>query len=307
MTQPIAVASAPCSFGAFEVTVGVYAGVPDGRDVLDAVQRAGYAGIDLGPIDYLGTAEELGERLQARGLHLAGGFCALPFSEPALLKPALATLHAVLDRFDAAPRVAGLPNPKPTLADAGSEVRRAAPGQASRDRSLGLDAAGWERLGAGVRQAVALCRARGYDPTFHHHAATYVEAPWEIDELLARTDVGLCLDTGHLALAGGEPVEAVRRWGARINHLHLKNVRCQVIDAIVAEGAPVIDVWRRSAFCRLDEGDLDLDRLLAAVRESGYRGWLVVEQDTLPEPVRPPEQAGRDQERNRAYLRARGL
>jgi len=57
----ISVASAPCSYGAFEVTVGVDPNVPDGRSVLDQVAAAGYAGIDLGPVGYLGSGGELGE------------------------------------------------------------------------------------------------------------------------------------------------------------------------------------------------------------------------------------------------------
>src|SRR6184192_4690130 len=81
LTASIAIAGAPVSFGAFEVTVGVDPHVPDAITVLDAVQRAGYAGIDLGPPGYLGDGRELSDRLQRRGLYLAGGYIAMPFSE----------------------------------------------------------------------------------------------------------------------------------------------------------------------------------------------------------------------------------
>jgi inosose dehydratase len=154
---------------------------------------------------------------------------------------------------------------------------------------------------------VQLCRERGYEPTFHHHAGTYVEAPWEIEELLARSDIGLCLDTGHLALGGGDPLRAIQDWGPRINHLHLKDIRRPVIDAAIREGAGMMEVWRRGAFCRLGSGDLDIDAILKGVRALDYRGWLVVEQDMIPGPETPPDAAALDQDRNRAYLRARGL
>ena len=65
-SRGIVVASAPVSFGAFELTVGIDPNVPDGVHVLDEVAGAGYGGIDLGPVGYLGVGAELGERLAAR-------------------------------------------------------------------------------------------------------------------------------------------------------------------------------------------------------------------------------------------------
>jgi hypothetical protein len=65
--RPIAVANAPVSYGAFELTVGHDPNVPDGATVLDRVAAAGYDGIDLGPVGYLGDREQLGELLAERG------------------------------------------------------------------------------------------------------------------------------------------------------------------------------------------------------------------------------------------------
>lgn len=307
LRKPIAVASAPVSFGAFEVTVGIDPHVPRAVSVLDAVQRDGYDGIDLGPIGYLGTRDDLRENLASRGLHLSGGYMPLPLSDPGAMEPAITELGTLLDLFDRAKSPDSAPAPKPTLADAGSAARRLAPGKAHADRSLGLQPEGWDRLSANLQQAVDLCRARGYEPTFHHHAGTYVEAPWEIDELLARSEIGLCLDTGHLVLGGGDPLRAIRDWGPRINHVHLKDVRRSVIDAVIREGGDMMQVWRRRAFCQLGTGDLDIDAILQALRARDYRGWLVVEQDVIPGPDSPADAAAIDQGKNRAFLRARGL
>ena len=307
LSKSIAVAGAPVSFGAFEVTVGIDPNVPDAGSVLDAVQRDGYDGIDLGPIGYLGTKDNLGQHLRSRGLHLSGGYMPLPLSDPAGMQPAMAELTTLLDLFESAKSPDHVPPPKPTLADAGSGARRLAPGRAHSDRNLGLQPEGWDRLAANLEAAVGLCRGRGYEPTFHHHAGTYVEAPWEIEELLARSDVGLCLDTGHLVLGGGDPVSAIHGWGPRINHVHLKDVRRSVIDAVIREGGDLMQVWRRGAFCRLGTGDLDIDAILNGLRARAYRGWLVVEQDVIPGLETQPDAAAVDQDRNRAYLRARGL
>jgi inosose dehydratase len=298
----IAIANAPVSYGAFERTVGIMPNVPDGDSVLDEVAAAGYAGIDLGPVGYLGAAAVLAGKLARHRLALAGGFCQLPFSDPAAMSEAMNGLGDLLDVFDAAQTDDAL-KPKPTLADPGSELRRTHPGQAVRDRALGFDEEGWKRFTEGVEMAADVCRGRGYDPTFHPETGTHIEAPWEIEKLLDLTSIGLCLDTGHLLLGGGDPVRAIREWGQRINHLHLKDAHRATVDGIVSDAAPVIEIWRRRAFCRLGEGDLDVDGVLEEVRD-GYSGWLVVEQDVLPS---PESTAAADQRANREYLASRGF
>jgi inosose dehydratase len=310
--------------------------VPDAIAVLDAVQRAGYGGIDLGPPGYLGRGPELPQRLQTRGLHLAGGYIAMPLSEPARMPAAIEELSRLLDTFDSVYPLPDPPHkgegerkdrphkgegvrkdsprkgegefpPRPTLADAGSEARRLTPGRAHDDPSLMLDAAGWSRFAEGVNRAAGICRERGYEPTFHHHGASYIETPQEIEEMLRRTDVDLCLDTGHIVIGGGDPLRAAADWGARINHLHLKDVGRSVVERVIAEEGLMLDFWREGAFCPLGDGDLDIDGILQEIRKAGFSGWLVVEQDMLPRPDESSERAARDQQRNREYLRARGI
>ena len=300
----IVVANAPVSYGAFELTVGILPNVPDGAMVMDEVAAAGYAGIDLGPPGYLAPKEKLAEELRRRHLGLAGGFFELPFSDPKAMKQAIESLDGLLDSFDAAP--AGGPKPRPTLADAGSDARRARPAQANIDRSLGFDAEGWKRFADGVAMSLARCRERGYEPTLHHETGTHIEAKWEIEKVLELTEIGLCLDTGHLLLGGGDPVVAVREWKSRINHVHLKDARRAVVDQIIREALPVSEIWQRKAFCRLGDGDLDVDAVLNSLR-NGYEGWLVVEQDVLPDPDDPLGAPARDQRANRQFLKARGF
>ena len=300
----IAVANAPCSYGAFEITLDDPE-VVGPLEVLDAVAAASYAGIDLGPAGYLGDVGELRDRLLRRGLGLAGGYLALPFSNGHDLLGDMPRLDRLLDIFDSVPDTR--PRPKPTLADAGSPQRSGRPGVAIHDRSLGWDAAGWRQFGEGMARVAERCRERGYEPTLHHHAGTHLEAVWEIERALEVTDVGLCLDTGHLLVGGGDPVEAIRAWAGRINHAHLKDARRAVLGRITAEGAPLEAIWRRRAFCRLGQGDVDVDGVLDALRAIGYSGWLVVEQDTMPDPAWPLEHAAADQAANRAYLRRRGI
>jgi inosose dehydratase len=303
----VAVANAPVSYGAFELTVGHDPNVPSGASVLDQVAAAGYAGIDLGPVGYLGQGGQLGEALAGRGLGLAGAYLELPYADPGALSQALPGLDAMLDTFDAAQSYLTGPPPRPTLADSGSPARRAAPGRSATDPSQGLDPAAWRRFGTGLAQVVGRCRDRGYEPTFHPETGTYVEAPWEIERVLELSDIGICLETGHMLLGGGDPVAALRPWAGRINHVHLKDAVLAVMAGIIADGAPVTDIWSREAFCALGKGDLDVPAVLGGLAGIGFGGWLVVEQDILPQTAERFARAAQDQRDNRAYLAARGL
>lgn len=294
----IRVANAPCSYGAFEITVGVLPDVPDAEHVLAAIAAAGYEGTELGPPGYLGHPPVLRERFVRNGLALVGGYIPVRFSEPEHWDEDLAAMSTTLDLFAAADGSEA----KPVLADAGSEDRIRFPGLAASDPSIGLDDAGWQRLAEGVTRAAELARSRGFEPTFHHHTATFVEAPWEIERVLELTDVGLLLDTGHLALGGGDPTRALRDWGARINHVHVKDVRNDVLAGVVADRADMPEAWRRGVFCELGTGDVDLDAFFAELARSGYAGWLVVEQDMVPGSAADADEAEAAQERNRRWL-----
>ena len=303
----IAVANAPVSYGAFEITVGHDPNVPDGVQVLDHVAGAGYAGIDLGPAGYLGTGERLGELLAERGLGLAGAYLELPYADPGALEQALPALDELLSTFDTVRSYLPGPPPRPTLADAGSLERRSRPFRSAGERSLGLDSDGWHRFAHGLASVVGRCRDRGYEPTFHPETGTYVEAPWEIEEVLNISDIGLCLETGHMMLGGGDPVALLRDWGDRVNHVHLKDASLAIRNQIVADGAQATEIWSREAFPRLGSGDLDVDAVLDGLRGMSFGGWLVVEQDILPRSAKRFARAAAEQRLNRAFLAARGL
>jgi len=118
----VTVANAPISYGAFELTVGIDPNVPEPEFVLDEVSRAGYAGIDLGPVGYLGEGAVLAERLARRNLGLAGAYLEFPFADHAALEGLYPALDAMLDTFDAVRDAVPGPPPHPTIADASSST-----------------------------------------------------------------------------------------------------------------------------------------------------------------------------------------
>jgi inosose dehydratase len=272
----IRIANAPVSFGAFEVTVGVLPHVPNPLVVLDSIAAAGYSGTELGPPGYLGDVDTLRERLDDRQLALAGGFVPVYFGKET------GQLDEVIDLFDAAGG-----SPKLVLADDGARG----------------EAVDWPRLADGVARAAAGARARGYAPTFHHHMGSRVETPTEIDRLLELTDVGLLLDTGHLLAAGGDPLRGLLDWRERIDHIHLKDVRLDVLRS--AGGWE--EAWRNDVFCELGAGDADLEGFLSELAGTDYDGWMVVEQDRFPASAEDAAAAAPAQERNRRRLSQLGF
>jgi inosose dehydratase len=278
--------------------------VPEALELLDQVTAARYAGIDLGPVGYLGNVEELPARLADHRLALAGGFMALPFGDADQLAGEIWQLDALLDTFDAAGT--SEPAPRPTLAGMSEpEARLAGDGRAARGPRWSREV--WQRYADGVSTVAERCRQRGYEPTFHHHVGTEIETPEEIDRLLSLTDVGLCVDTGHLAAAAGDAIDAVHSWGPRINHVHMKDADASALAALAAEGAPVEELWRGQVFVPLGDGDLNCSRFLHALEELGYHGWIVVEQDIFPQRGAQADKVRLDQERSREFLTRHGL
>jgi inosose dehydratase len=303
----ITVANAPISYGAFELTVGIDPNVPDAEFVLDEVSGAGYAGIDLGPVGYLGDGPVLAERLAQRNLGLAGAYLEFPFSNPNELKKLYPDLDAMLDTFDAVVDNVPGPRPRPTIADASSDTRRLLPGRSHSDPLLGLDAEAWGAFEIGLNDVLTRCRDRGYEPTFHPETGTYVEATWEINKVLEISDVGLCLETGHIFVCGGDPLEVLRSSPERINHVHLKDAVRSRMDKLIADNEPTPAIWTREVFCALGEGDVDIDGVLNELVRLDFEGWLVVEQDIFPQTAERFAKAIADQKANRQYLSSRGF
>ncbi|MGK5739966.1 sugar phosphate isomerase/epimerase family protein [Micromonospora sp. URMC 103] len=261
------------------------------EDLLASLAGDGYDGIDSGPIGYLGTGDTLARRLSAAGLGLAGGWVDLRYDDPDGFAADLAGLDAALDAFTAVPVDDSRFAPRPTLACPGDPFRMARPG-VPRDAGSGLAADAWRGFAARVQRAADRCRERGLEPVFHYHLGTVVESEAEADRLLDLTDIAVCLDTGHLLLAGGDPVSAARRWAGRIGQVHLKDADLAVHEQVRAAGGGLTDVVAAGGFCPLGAGDVDFSGVLAALDETGYTGWLVIEQDA---PAR-----GRDLDRTRA-------
>ena len=108
--------------------------------------------------------------------------------------------------------------------------------------------------------------------------------------MLAGRGIGLCLDTGHLLVGGGDPVALARRAASRVVHVHLKDVDTAAAERVRSGAATYTDAVAAGLYRPLGQGDLALGDLVAALEAAGYRGWYVMEQDTVLGSEPPPGQ-----------------
>ena len=292
----IKVGNAPVSWGVMEVA-GWGEQIPYGK-VLDEIAEAGYAGTELGPYGYFPTEpNELTAELLSRRLQLVAGFVPVPLAHPERHNA------GYQEAMKVAQLLAQTGAPLIVLADEMSEARMAVSGRVDESRD-GMSEQQWDGAAQIVGRISESCSELGLSAVFHHHAGTFVETPKEVERLCEITDpdlLGLCLDTGHYFFGGGNPVAAVRFYGDRIRHLHLKDVQQPILESARRDGIGFLEAVRRGVFCELGEGAVDLSTVIQEMTAGGYSEWAIVEQDvdTRNEAVRPFESALR----SRQYLR----
>jgi inosose dehydratase len=290
----IRIGNAPVSYGAFEVTVGYDDDVPTAVEVLDAVAGAGYDGIDLGPLGYLGVGDALKEALDSRALLLVGGYVEIDVSSDEAPGKGFDELDQVCDQFDLVTRATDERlRPRPTVAIIASE-----PGSVDEDEPTR-----WARIKSTIDSLVERCDRRGYEACLHNEVGTQIATQQDIIRTLESTQASLCLDTGHLVAAGGDPLAILVDWRERVSHVHLKDARVQVSDPPYEDA---MKLWENDVFCKLGAGTGRVDEVLESLRVGGYAGWIVVEQDVLPRGEVAYERARIHQVENREYLRDRG-
>ena len=154
-----------------------------------------------------------------------------------------------------------------------------------------LGAGEWADFAGGVEAVAQHCASHGIDLVYHHHMGTIIQTGDEIDRLMAETGPAtkLLLDTGHALFGGTDPQELARRHMDRVRHIHLKNVRPDVMEEVWSQGLSFLEGVRRGVFTVPgdDEGCVDFAPFFEIAASQGYQGWLVIEAEQDPQ-VRDP-------------------
>lgn len=160
----------------------------------------------------------------------------------------------------------------------------------------------WKALADGLNELGQLAAAAKMRLSYHHHMGTGVMTRQEVDRLMASTDpatVHLLLDTGHLYWAGGDPLDMARAYATRIGHVHLKDIRKDVLDRCTAARLSFLESVVEGAFTVPGDGVIDFKPILQTLADAGYEGWLVVEAEQDAAKANPLDYA----RKARTYLR----
>jgi inosose dehydratase len=152
-----------------------------------------------------------------------------------------------------------------------------------------LDLADWPEFGARLAILADHVEARGLNFAYHFHLGTVVERQIDVDRFIEHTpeNVGFVVDTGHAALGGVDAVALIRQHCERIVHIHAKDVRRPVFEAVRAEGRSFLDGVLAGMFTAPGDGDLDFGPVMAALAQVGYAGWIVIEAEQDPKLANP--------------------
>ena len=153
----------------------------------------------------------------------------------------------------------------------------------------------WDALCQGLNRLGKLSLEKyGVSLTFHHHMGTVVQTAAETDRRMAGTDpayVNLLFDSGHFAYCGEDPVAMVTKHAKRIRHVHLKDIRPDVVARVRSERLSFLEGVRQGAFTIPGDGCVEFDPIFRVLAESGYEGYMVVEAEQDPAKANPLEYA----------------
>ncbi|HYE46627.1 MAG TPA: myo-inosose-2 dehydratase [Caulobacter sp.] len=244
------------------------------ESILADIRDIGFEGVELGG-KFPRDRATLKPLLEGYGLGLVGGW----FSGNLLVQDAGAEIAALRDHLV-------LLKAMGSTVFVHAETSNAIHGARSvpMKATPALDEAGWRIFGERLTQVADAIAAEGLRFAYHHHLGTVVETADDLDAFIRCTgpNVGLTLDTGHAALGGIDPIEAIRRHPARIAHVHCKDIRRAVHQTARESGMSFLDGVLAGMFTVPGDGDLDYGEVMRALSDIGYSGWIIIEAEQDP-------------------------
>jgi inosose dehydratase len=285
----IQLANAPCSWG----TIEGWGQSIEYAQMLDELVETGYRGTELGDYGFMPTdADKLRQELISRNLTMLGAYEGVYFKDSSCHE---AGIQKILRNAKLLKAVAdiGDPNTQPFVVIA-DEHSRDAPRFLNAGRitsNLRLSASEWKTFAKGVDNAAKAANDEtGLQSVFHHHCGGYIEAPWEIEELLSRTNssyLGLVFDTGHYLYGTGTTngdlvLDALDYFKERLWYVHYKDCSPKVALEARAKQHNYKEAIGNGVFCELGQGSVDFASATRKLERLNYSGWICVEQDVLP-------------------------
>lgn len=287
MRNAITITTAPCCWGVDDVN---NPHLPAWEKVLDEAQAAGFGGLELGPYGYLPLdLGQVSKALDQRGLKIVAGTIFDNLVSPSNRENLLRQTEEICALITQLPKPeahAGQRYAAPylTLMDWGHDERDYAAGHS--DRAPRLDERAWEGMIDNVRVIAAHARDKyGVRATIHPHAGGYIEFADELQRVVDDIPAdlaGLCLDTGHMAYSGMDPVSTLRHYWDRVDYIHFKDIDAKVYAQVMEERIRFFDACAKGVMCPIGRGSIDYQAVRALLSELGYGGYITIEQERDP-------------------------
>ena len=259
-------AGAPISWGVCEANGWGYQLDPE--RVLSEMRDCGITATELGPDGYLPqNAKTLAEVLKAHDLSLCGAFVPL-------------VLHRQ-DRLDASYERAKRQAEVLAELNAGNFVLAAPSEDGDYDHRDPMDSNAKAVFADSLPAIANIAKSFGLQMVVHPHAGTMFETPSDLDFLLGSTDVDICLDTGHIVVGGGKPLEVAQRAGSRVKHVHLKDCDAAAAARIQNGTSTYSAEVKAGMYKPLGRGDAQIAEVVRFLDSINYQGKLVLEQDVM--------------------------
>lgn len=152
----------------------------------------------------------------------------------------------------------------------------------------------WKTLCHGLNALGRIADDKGLRLVYHHHMGTVVQTADETDRLMENTDpelIGLLFDTGHFAYSDEDLQAVLISHMKRIRHVHLKDIRPDVVKRVRDGGLSFLTGVRMGAFTVPGDGALDFRPIFQTLSDAGYSGWVLVEAEQDPAKATPLEYA----------------
>jgi inosose dehydratase len=270
------VQSAPISWGICEVP-GWGAMLPTPR-VLSEMSAMGMTATELGAPGFLPTdPDEVKALLAEYGMTLMGGFTPVVLHDPAQRQATIESATATAKLFQ---RAGATKFVSAVVQDWDWAI----------PRPLTVDEQ--KHMVEMFRVIDDICEEHGLQQVLHSHVQTVVETKDDINRVLDTCDVNFCLDTGHMAIGGQDPVAFAKEAMDRVGHVHLKDVRLDMVPPVLRREVTLMAATQAGLFTPLGRGDVDILGVVQTLEAAGYRGWYVIEQDTAITDGLPAEGEG---------------
>jgi inosose dehydratase len=158
------------------------------------------------------------------------------------------------------------------------------------DHNLLFSEEEWKLLVDGLHLLGDLAAEKNMKIVYHHHMGTGIQTTEEIDRLMAETNpekVSLLYDTGHLVFSGEDHLHILNKYIDRIHHVHLKDVRIDVVNKVRERKMSFLQAVKEGVFTVPGDGVIDFKPVFEALNAAGYKGWFVVEAEQDPAVANP--------------------